>query len=88
MKIRVQKDGRITLPKKLRTDANIREGQWLQIDFQGGHILLRPEDDAQRGLRLSETHPIWELVGKWRSGRSDISSDKYSHLAQAYESQD
>lgn len=87
MKIRVQKDGRITLPKKLRTEAHIREGQWLQIDLQDGQVLLQPEDGAQGGLRLGEAHPIWKLVGKWRSGQADISSDKYPHLAQAYELQ-
>lgn len=85
MKVKVQQDGRITLSKKLRQQAHIREGQWLQITLQDGQVLLHSEETAERGLRLTETHPIWQLVGKWASGRSDVSHDKYAHLAQAYE---
>ncbi|GEM_PF-3136187 len=86
MRVKVQKKGRITLPKKLREQAHIREGQWLQIDLQGETLLLRPEKGKSVGLQLREDHPIWDLVGKFSSGCESISQDKYPYLAQAYES--
>ncbi|MCI2430385.1 AbrB/MazE/SpoVT family DNA-binding domain-containing protein [Candidatus Acetothermia bacterium] len=86
MKVKVQKDGRITLPKKLREEAHIRQGQWLEIVLENGQVLLQPTSVRKSYLRLSEDHPIWKLVGQWASGQADVSSDKYAHLAQAYES--
>jgi len=85
MKVKVQKDGRITLPKRLREQAYIHEGQWLQIELQGEAVLLQPVELAPPGLLLSEDHPIWGLVGLFSGGCDDVSSDKYPYLGQAYE---
>lgn len=71
MKVKVQKDGRITLPKRLREEAYICEGQWLRIRLEDGTVLLHPLETPELGLGLvlHEDHPIWELVGRWAGGR-------------------
>ena len=85
MKIKVQKDGRIRLPKELRGRARIRPGQWLDVSLQDTQVILQASN-GEAGLVLSEDHPIWKLVGQWSSGQTGVSSNKYIHLAQAYAS--
>ena len=85
MKIKVQKRGRITLPKELRNQARIRTGQWLDVSLQDTQVILQASN-GETGMTLNEDHPIWELVGQWGSGQTDVSSDKYTNLAQAYAS--
>lgn len=86
MKVKVQKDGRIKLPKELRSKAHIRTGQWLDVSLQDTQVVLQASNDGT-GLILSEDHLIWALVGQWGSGQTNVSRDKYAHLAQAYASQ-
>lgn len=75
VKVKVQKDGQIRLPSEILQALKIEDGQ----------IILQPIVATEETLTLTADHPIWGLVGKWASGERDVSSDKYRHLAEAYE---
>lgn len=47
MKVKVQMDGRITLPKQLREQVRIYRGQWLEIALQDGQLLLRSTESFE-----------------------------------------
>lgn len=85
MKVKVQKDGQIRLPSEILQALKIENGEWLTLKIEDGHILLQPIGATEKTLTLTADHPIWELVGKWASGERNVSSDKYRHLAEAYE---
>jgi hypothetical protein len=42
------------------------------------------EEDASPGKRMAALDKLLSLSGKFRSDYSDVSSDKYEHLAEAY----
>lgn len=66
--VKVDRNGRITLPKELRAILGIQEGDVLEIDIQSGNIILKPGsavDTAPAGRRF------FEAVDEIRAGMKD-----------------
>lgn len=66
--VKVGRNGQITIPKELRAILGIREGDVLEIDIQGGSIILKPGsavDKDPAGKRF------FEAVDEIRAGMKD-----------------
>jgi AbrB family looped-hinge helix DNA binding protein len=64
--VKLQQRGIITLPKKIRTQLDLHEGQVFQIESQDGQIILAPQ------LSLNE-----QLARDIKRGLEDIKAGNY-----------
>jgi AbrB family looped-hinge helix DNA binding protein len=55
-RLRVDKAGRIVLPKPLREELRLEAGDTLDVEFSGDQITLRP---AQGHAQLRKKHGVW-----------------------------
>lgn len=61
-KFRIDKSGRVVLPKSLRDELGLAAGDTLEIESRGGQIILRRE---RGGPSLRKEHGVWV----YRTGR-------------------
>ncbi len=48
MLVKVQKNGQVTIPTGLRTQAGIADGDLIEATFRGGKIILAPKSSVDR----------------------------------------
>jgi AbrB family looped-hinge helix DNA binding protein len=64
--IKLQQRGILTLPKKLRTDLDLFEGQSLRVQKEGNRIILEPEDSFNA-----------QLMRDVKQGMEDLKNGKF-----------
>lgn len=70
--MRISAKGQLTIPISIRKKLSIREGDYLQVQLDGGSIRLRKIEPVQP---LGENDPIWQMAGSAASGREDGSAN-------------
>jgi excisionase family DNA binding protein len=71
----------------------VRVGRNVRIDRDALPLALQPVSPARpertrvrrRVQPFGPEDPIWDLVGSWEDGPTDLSTDKHRYLAEAYE---
>ena len=64
--IKLQQRGILTLPKKIRTDLDLFEGQSFNVQRDGNRIILEPEDSFNA-----------QLMRDIKQGMEDIKNGKF-----------
>ena len=67
--VTLRSDGRVTIPKSLRRQARLSEGDELDVEMTGDGILLRP--CSQR-----DEDQCWYWTDEWQAGEQQISEDR------------
>ena len=67
--VTLRSDGRVTIPKKLRRQARLSEGDELDAEMTSDGILLRP--CAQR-----DKDQWWYWTDEWQAGEQRIAEDR------------
>lgn len=78
--VKVNRHGQITIPKELRTILGIQEGDFVEIDFQGGNMILKPGsavDKEPAGRRF------FDAVDEIRAGMKNADSRQITREIEA-----
>jgi AbrB family looped-hinge helix DNA binding protein len=75
---KVTSKGQITIPKETRQALGISDQSYLEVSLLGDEIRLRK---VVRVRALSDSDPIWQLVGAAASGSVDVSQNHDRYLA-------
>ena len=67
--VTLRSDGRVTIPKNLRQQARLSEGDELDVEMTSDGILLRP--CAQR-----DQDQWWYWTDEWQAGEKQIVEDR------------
>ena len=67
--VTLRSDGRVTIPKNLRRQARLSEGDELDVEMTSDGILLRP--CAQR-----DQDQWWYWTAEWQAGEKQIVEDR------------
>ncbi len=78
--VKVTSKGQITIPVELREALGIDKDTYLEVTGTEDEIRLRK---IVRARPLGDDDPIWNLVGRGTSGRTDVSQTHDRHLADA-----
>lgn len=78
--VKVTSKGQITIPIELRKQLGIDRDTYLEVVGTEHEIRLRKIVPTRP---LGDDDPIWNLVGRGTSGRSDVSAEHDRHLADA-----
>jgi len=79
MKLRIDKLGRIVLPKPMRNDLGLHAGAELEVEEQAGGILLRPAGQKPSMIRV---HGLWVHTGSalpganWNTLLDDVREER------------
>ena len=71
-RVRVKRKGQVTIPQALRSKLGIQEGALLEVEEEGGAIVLRPAPRLEGGKVVGEKEhakiieELDELRGHWR----------------------
>jgi len=71
--VTLRSDGRVTIPKYLRNQACLREGDVLQAEMTSKGILLRR--CPQRKYSQSDKDQWWYWTDEWQAGEQQIIDD-------------
>ena len=77
--VRVTEKGQVTIPIILRRKLGIHKNDYVAFEDEGDHLRLRKVTPAHP---CSPDDPIWQIVGKASSGKSDISRHHDDYLAE------
>jgi transcriptional pleiotropic regulator of transition state genes len=78
--VKVTAKGQVTIPVDVRSALGIDESTYLEVSRTEDEVRLRK---VVRARPLGEEDPIWELAGRGRGGRGDVSETHDRHLADA-----
>ena len=67
--VTLRSDGRVTIPKNLRRQARLSEGDELDVEMTSDGILLRP--CSQR-----DNDQWWYWTDEWQAGEQQITEDR------------
>ena len=67
--VTLRSDGRVTIPKSLRRQARLSEGDELDVEMTSDGILLRP--CSQR-----DKDQWWYWTDEWQAGEQQITEDR------------
>ncbi len=65
---KVRPKGQITLPDGVRRAARLSEGDYLEISFESGAIVMRPK-------KLIDADQAWFWTEDWQRGEREASED-------------
>ena len=65
---KVRPKGQITLPDGVRKAARLAEGDYLEVSFEGGAIVMRPK-------KLIDADQAWFWNEEWQRGEREASED-------------
>ena len=65
--VTLSSDGRVTIPKSLRRQARLNEGDELNVEITRDGILLRP---------CSQQDQSWYWTDEWQVGEQQIAEDR------------
>ena len=65
----LRSDGRVTIPKSLRRQARLSEGDELDVEMTSDGILLRP-------CSLRDKDQWWYWTDEWQEGEQQITEDR------------
>jgi AbrB family looped-hinge helix DNA binding protein len=58
--VTLDRNGRITIPRRLRDELRLMPGDELEVETQGGEIVLRP---VRGTSALTQEHGVWVFYG-------------------------
>jgi AbrB family looped-hinge helix DNA binding protein len=64
MQLTIDKAGRVVIPKKIRDDLNLRAGDTLELEQEGGALQLRPVH-AEVPMRKRKGRWVFNSGGNW-----------------------
>ena len=67
--VTLRSDGRVTIPKSLRRQARLSEGDELDVEMISDGILLRP-------CSLRDKDQWWYWTDEWQAGEQQIVEDR------------
>ena len=67
--VTLRSDGRVTIPKNLRRQARLSEGDELDVEMISDGILLRP-------CSLRDKDQWWYWTDEWQAGEQQITEDR------------
>lgn len=76
---RLTAKGQLTIPVEIRNDLNLKPGDYLAVSTKEGHIIVEKTTNIDP---LSESDPIWKMIGIGKSKYKDISEKHDSYLAE------
>ncbi len=77
--VRVRSKGQMTLPDRIRREARLDEGDYVEVSMQGDAIVLRPK-------KVIEASQAWFWDARWQSGEREASSDIVEGRTTAFDS--
>jgi transcriptional pleiotropic regulator of transition state genes len=77
--VKVTSKGQITIPIKAREHLGIHEGSYLDMEMDGDSLRFRK---LRKVRLLSQEDPIWKLIGRGSSQKTDISGRHDDYLAE------
>ncbi|MDW7650387.1 MAG: AbrB/MazE/SpoVT family DNA-binding domain-containing protein [Bacillota bacterium] len=76
---RLTAKGQLTIPVEIRKDLNLKPGDYLAVSSKEGQIIVQK---ATTITPLSESDPIWKMIGTGESNSYDVSEKHDLHLAE------
>ena len=61
--VKIIRHGQITLPKEVRSALRLKEGDYLEVDVEGGRIVLTPKVVLDREEAVRAFHELLDRVG-------------------------
>lgn len=77
--VRLSSKGQLTLPLEVRKKLGMEKGDRLLVEVIGEEVRIRREV----GAPIADDDPMWELIGKFSSGLTDVSENHDKYLAEA-----
>lgn len=65
---RVRGKGQVTLPDEIRRQANLTEGDLVEVSYASGAIVMRPK-------KLIDADQAWFWSDEWQRGEREASDD-------------
>lgn len=79
--VRVRSKGQMTLPDRIRRQAHVAEGDYVEVSMEGDAIVLRPR-------KLVEASQAWFWDPRWQEGELQASRDIAEGRTRRFESAD
>jgi transcriptional pleiotropic regulator of transition state genes len=76
---RLTAKGQLTIPVEIRKDLNLQPGDYLAVSSKEGQIIVQK---ATTITPLSESDPIWKMIGTGESSNYDVSENHDLYLAE------
>jgi len=70
--MKISPQGQIRIPKKIMNSLRIEKGDYVEVDMEGGHIVLKPR-------KLIDPSQGWHWTKGWQKMEAEVDEDVEKH---------